>query len=326
MTKIVVVGTGSFGKNHVRVLNELGALGGTIDKNEEMAKKYGQLYNAPWSSNVEAFDFRSIDGAVIATPTTTHKEIAKSLIAKGVHYLFLEKPFVANVSDAVELSDFGKQNDVKFMAGFIERFNQGVLTAKEYLEQNKIGRPIIMTALRIRRWPDRPVDLGVVKDAAIHDIDIARFILKGQPISVYARAGSLTRSTNEDHATVIMNFGQDCWAILEANWITPSKSRRLTLTGFLGYIEADLITQEVTLKNAEGSFTRSAEWKEPLVFELKHFIDCISTRRKPSPDEKDAVANLAIAEAALTSNTMDRSLEFKQFLGNFGAKKLQDYL
>lgn len=326
MTKIAVLGTGSFGKNHVRVLNELGALGGAIDRNEETARKYGQLYNIPWSSNVDSFDFRSIDGAVIATPTTTHQEIAKSLINKGVHYLFLEKPFVAKVSEAVELSDFGKQHDVKFMAGFIERFNQGVLTAKEYLEQNKIGRPIIMTALRIRRWPDRPVDLGVVKDAAIHDIDIARFILKGQPISVYARAGSLTRSTNEDHATVIMNFGQDCWAILEANWITPSKSRKLTLTGFLGYIEADLVTQEVTLKNGEGSFTRFAEWKEPLLFELKHFVDCILAGRKPSPDEKDAVANLAIAEAALMSNTMNRSLEFKQFLGDFGAKKLQGYL
>ena len=326
MTKIVVVGTGSFGKNHVRVLNELGALGGAIDRNEETARKYGELYNVPWSSSVDGFDYSTIDGAIIATPTTTHAGIAKSLISKGINYLLVEKPFVATVDEAVRLADFGKDRDAKFMVGFIERFNQAVMLVKEYLEQNKVGRPIIMTALRIRRWPDRPIDLGVIKDAAIHDVDIARFVLKGDPISIYARAGSLTRSTNEDHATIIMSFEQDCWAILEANWITPSKSRKLTLTGFLGYVEADLVDQEVTLKNGEGSFTKFMEWKEPLVLELKHFIESISSRQKPTPDERDAIANLAIAEAALMSNKMNRALDFKDFLGNLRTQNLQDYL
>lgn len=326
MVRVVVIGTGSFGKNHVRVLNELGALGGVIDKNEQVAKKYGELYNVPWSSDIDDFDYSEVDGAIIATPTTTHADIARSMIMKGIDYLLLEKPFVATLNEAIDLANFGRDHGAKFMAGFIERFNQAVLLVKEYLEQNRVGKPIITTALRIRRWPERPIDLGVIKDAAIHDIDIARFILKRNPISVYARAGSLTRSTNEDHATIVMNFEEDCWAILEANWITPSKARKLTLTGFLGYVEADLVTQEVTLKNGEGSFTKFMEWKEPLLFELKHFIESISSKDRPSPDERDGIANLMIAEAALISSKMNKQVDLDEFLRDSGTYELKHYL
>jgi len=323
--RVVVVGTGSFGKNHVRVLNELGALAGTIDINEAAAKKFADLYRVPWSSTVNDFDFGGIDGAVISTPTTTHFEIAKELISKGLGYLFIEKPVVADVREALRLAELAEAHGVKLMSGFIERFNQGVTQVKSYLSAGRIGDLIIMTASRIRQWPDRPVDLGVIKDTAIHDIDIVRYLSGVMPISVYALAGSLTGRPREDHATIVMNF-ERYRAVLEANWITPWKNRRLTVTGMAGYIEADLITQEVTVKDDKGSLTRAILWKEPLLLELSHFLDATANKGVPSPGREDAIANLMVAEAALTSSRSNRVVSLREVLDGYQGYQLDKYL
>jgi len=323
--KVVVVGTGSFGKNHVRVLNELGALAGVIDINQTAAKAFADLYKVPWSSSLKDFDFDGVDGAVISTPTTTHFDVAKQLIAKGVEYLFIEKPVVTDVPEALELAHIMEQQDAKLMAGFIERFNQAVTQVRSYLLDGRIGDPIIMAALRIRQWPDRPIDLGVIKDAAIHDIDIVRYLSEEMPSSAYALAGSLTGRPMEDHATIVLSFRRHR-AVLEANWITPSKSRRLAVTGTTGYIEADLVTQEVTVKDDKGSFTKAVLWKEPLLFELRSFLEAISNGSTPSPGREDAIANLVLAEAALTSSQLNRAVSLNEIFDRYQGHQLDNYL
>ena len=323
--RVVVVGTGSFGKNHVRVLSELGALAGVIDINEAVAKAFSDLYRVPWSSTPKDFDFGEVDGAVVSTPTTTHFDIAKQLIAKGVEYLFVEKPVVTDVSEALELAQTMEREDAKLMAGFIERFNQAVNQVRSYLQEGRIGAPIIMATSRIRQWPDRPIDLGVIKDTAIHDIDIVRYLSEEMPSSVYALAGSLTGRPREDHATILLNF-QRHRAVLEANWITPSKSRRLAVTGMTGYVEADLITQEVTVKDDKGSFTKAVLWKEPLLFELRSFLEAISNRSIPSPGREDAIANLVLAEAALISSQSNRAVSLSEIFDRYQRQQLDDYL
>lgn len=323
--KVVVVGTGSFGKNHVRVLSELGALAGVIDVNEAVAKQFAQLYRVPWSTTPKDFDFSGVGGAVISTPTTTHLEIAKELISKGIQYLFIEKPVVTDVKEGLELKEIVEKRGTRLMSGFIERFNQGVVQVKDYLREGRVGDPIIMATTRIRQWPDRPIDLGVIKDTAIHDIDIVRYLSEEMPTSVYALAGSLTGRPREDHATIVLHFEKHR-AVLEANWITPSKSRKLTVTGMTGYIEADLITQEVTVRDSMGSFTKAVAWKEPLLFELKSFLQSMSEEREPSPGVKDALANLVLAEAALTSSQSNRAVSLSEILGGYKGNKLDKYL
>jgi UDP-N-acetylglucosamine 3-dehydrogenase len=323
--KVVVVGTGSFGKNHVRVLSELGALAGVIDINEAIARSFGQLHRVPWSTSVADFDLSGVDGAVISTPTTTHFGIAKELISRGIGYLFMEKPVVTDVKEALELAEIIEGHGTKLMCGFIERFNQGVVQVKDYLREGRIGDPIIMATSRIRQWPDRPIDLGVIKDVAIHDIDIVRYLSEEMPTSVYALAGSLTRRPREDHATIVLHFERHR-AILEANWITPSKSRKLTVTGMAGFIEADLITQEVTVRDDKGAFTKAVVWKEPLLFELKHFLQSIADGSEPSLGMTDALSNLLLAEAALVSSQSNRSVSLDEILGRYEGHKLKKYL
>lgn len=317
-----MIGTGGFGKNHVRVLNELGSLAGVIDINQEVAKKYGSFYKVDWSTNLDSFNFNDIDGVVISTPTSTHKEIAIKLIEKGIKYLLVEKPFVATLKEATELLEFSKDENVKFFVGFIERFNQAVEISKNYLSEGKIGKPIILHALRVRSWPDRPIDLGVIKDTSIHDIDLSLYLFSSLPKTVYARSGSITHSINEDHATIILNFSEETRAVIDSNWLTPSKSRKLTITGTLGLIDADLITQEVILRNGEGAFLKRIDWKEPLLLELRRFINCIEEKTNPSPNQKDAVLALAVAEAALVSSKNNQVVSIPELLANYHIEDL----
>lgn len=318
--QVVVIGAGGFGKNHVRVLNEISSLAGVIDINPEVAKKYGSFYRVPWSTNVDSFNFNNVDGAIISTPTTTHKEIAIKLIEKGIRYLLVEKPFVASLKEAIELLEFSRDKDVKFSVGFIERFNQAVEIGKKYLSEGKIGKPIILHAIRVRSWPDRPIDLGVIKDTSIHDIDLSLHLFGTLPKTVYARSGSISHSINEDHATIILNFSEETRAVIDSNWLTPSKSRRLTITGTLGLIEADLVTQEVVLRNGDGAFLKRIEWKEPLLFELKNFVRCVEEKLDPSPNQKDAVLALAIAEAALKSSKNNQVVSVSDLLAEYHIK------
>ncbi|MEM0220188.1 MAG: gfo/Idh/MocA family oxidoreductase, partial [Thermoproteota archaeon] len=129
-------------------------------------------------------------------------------------------------------------------------------------------------------------------------------------------------SINEDHATIILNFSEETRAVIDSNWLTPSKSRKLTITGTLGLIDADLITQEVILRNGEGAFLKRIDWKEPLLLELRRFINCIEEKTNPSPNQKDAVLALAVAEAALVSSKNNQVVSIPELLANYHIEDL----
>lgn len=306
---IVVVGAGQFGKNHVRVLNELGALGGIVDKNLAVAKFFGDLYKKPWYGNIEELKDDEFIGAVVATPTSTHLEVAKCLIERGISDILIEKPFTATLDEAYTLAEFAEEQGAKLMVGFIERFNQAVDLILKMLSGNAIGRPIIYHAIRIRRWPERPVDLGVVKDASIHDIDLVNYLRGCLPDLVYAKAGSAIHKTLEDHVTITLGYKSGEMAIIEANWITPYKMRKFTVTGVEGVLEADLVTQEVFLKTQTGSYSPFVEWKEPLKMELNSFLRDIESNSSHSPNHVDAINALKVAEAVLKSSQDDKTIQ-----------------
>jgi UDP-N-acetylglucosamine 3-dehydrogenase len=306
---VVVVGAGQFGKNHVRVLNELGALGGIVDRNLAVAKFFGDLYKKPWYGDVKDLKGDEFFGAVVATPTTTHLEVAKRLIERGISNVFVEKPFTATLEEAYTLADFAEDHGAKLMVGFIERFNQAVDLIMKMLSENAIGRPIIYHAIRIRRWPERPIDLGVVKDVSIHDIDLVNYLKGGLPDLVYAKAGSAIHKVLEDHVTITLSYRSGEMAIIEANWITPYKMRRFTITGVEGVLEADLVTQEVFLKTQAGSYSPFVEWKEPLKMELNAFIHHIENNSSHSPNHVDAINALKVAEAVLKSSQSEKTIQ-----------------
>ncbi|MGQ9478434.1 MAG: Gfo/Idh/MocA family protein [Thermoproteota archaeon] len=306
--RILVVGAGGFGKNHVRVLAELGRLGGVCDIDLEKAKTYGRLYGVPYYENVLEIPENNFDGAIVATPTSTHKEVAIKLASKGIKYLLIEKPFTTSVDEANELTEYLMRRNVKTMAGFIERFNPAVSMVKKYIEEGAIGEVIMASAIRVRRWPERIVDLGVLLDTAIHDIDLTRHIFSEDPSKVYAKMGRTMHRTHEDYVTIFLTFQEDKTALIQANWLTPYKIRNMQVIGSEGVLEADLVTQQVTLSSQNDRITPFFEWSEPLKHELKHFLQCIVDGREPTPGAEDAVKALRIAEASIRSSQTGNSV------------------
>ncbi|MDQ1278800.1 MAG: hypothetical protein QG670_60 [Thermoproteota archaeon] len=304
MTKVnaAVLGCGSWGRNHVRVLSELANcnLVAIADKDAVRARNLGEKYHVEWFTNPsELIERNDVEFVSICTPTITHSELALEAIKTGKHVL-VEKPVTSTVEEAETVIKSAKNRNVKVMVGFIERFNPAVRKAKEIMENGDIGKVVLASSRRVSRWPERIGDVGVVKDLAIHDIDLICHLFGNEVIQVYAIAGSLAHKF-EDYANITLSFKDGRSASIEANWLTPRKIRRLTITGTEGIIQVEYLTPEVTIENQKMSYTPFLLQEEPLRVELEYFLSSISGDLVPEPSGKDGLRALRICEAALKS-------------------------
>ncbi|MCD6515051.1 MAG: Gfo/Idh/MocA family oxidoreductase [Candidatus Odinarchaeota archaeon] len=303
IAKIAVIGTGAWGKNHARVFHEIqnAELVAVCDIDEEKAKRIAKMYNCKWYTDYrDLLRNENIDAVSIATPTTTHFEVAKYAIERGFHVL-VEKPLAATVEEGIKLVDLAKDNSVLLMVGFITRFCVGVQKLKELIKKKEIGDPVLLNARRVGPfWPERVGDVGVVKDVAIHDIDSFRYLLDKDPIAVYATAGSL-KHRYEDHTDIILHFDGDLNGFIEANWLTPNKKREISVTGSQAIVSVDLLTQDIIMETEEWVMKSKTPWVEPLKLELQHFAESVARKRVPIVTGEDGVKALIIAERVLES-------------------------
>jgi len=304
-----VIGTGFWGKNQARVFANLNStkLVSICDANPAAAQAIGTQFQVPYETEVEKLlSLSDIDAVTICTPTITHRQIAEKALLAGKHVL-VEKPMTNTVSEARELLELAKRRDLRLMPGHIERFNPAVSYLKGMLDEGKIGKAILLLARRVGRWPERIGDVGVVRDTAIHDIDLARYILNGEVNSVYARTGSM-RHSKEDYAEIMLQFNNGGTAFIDANWLTPRKTRTLVVTGSEATVRLDYITQELWIEESDRVIEPSIERKEPLALELGHFADSILNDRQFAVNGLDGLRAVEICEAALQSGSAGRTV------------------
>ena len=316
--KIGVVGVGFWGSNHVRVLRELESaeVEAVCDINLERAKYVAKRFGVPnyYRDLDEMLNVEELDAATVCTPSISHAEVAVKILESGLH-VFVEKPLASNPDECLRIIDAAKSNNRFVMTGFIERFNPAVTKAIELLRAGEIGEVIMSHGRRIGWWPQRIGDVGVVKDTAIHDIDLTRYIFGQEPVGVYARGGSL-RHRFEDHIQAIMTFEDELRvAFIEANWLTPRKKREMLITGSEGVISIQFLTQAISLEKADVVIEPIIKWREPLRIELSHFTDSLLNHRKPLVDAVDGAKAVIIAEAILESMRGNKPVEidFERF-------------
>ncbi|MFQ6075920.1 MAG: Gfo/Idh/MocA family oxidoreductase [Candidatus Bathyarchaeia archaeon] len=300
--KFGIIGAGFWGRNHARVLKELedAELVAVCDIDQARAEEVGRKFGADWYTEDEALLKREdVEAICVCTPTATHAKITTKTILQGKHVL-VEKPMASTVEEAREIMRVAEGRGVQVMVGFIERFNPGVQRVRRLIEDGVLGEIVLAFARRVGLWPERIGDVGVIKDTAIHDLDIMRFIFSEEPLNVYARAGSLGHRF-EDYAQILMGFSGIKTGFVEANWLTPHKIRKLTVTGSGAIATLDYITQEVTIEDAEKLVKPTYRWEEPLKLELQHFVNCVIEDEKPLVTSIDGLRALEIAEAALRS-------------------------
>jgi UDP-N-acetylglucosamine 3-dehydrogenase len=305
---VAVIGTGFWGRNHARVFTELEEteLLAVCDVNADRAKNVAEQFGAKAYTNVgKMLSRRDIEAVSVCTwSISLAKEALKALKARK--NVLVEKPMATNVKQAEKLLEAAKREELHLTVGFLMRFIPGIQHIKKAIESKKIGNLVCATAKRVSEWPDRIGDVGVVKDTAIHDIDVIRHIFGEETVAVYAKTGNMRHKKFEDYAQIMLTFQGGQSAFIESNWLTPYKTRTLVVTGSAAIMKLDYITQELTIEDAKETMQPRYPWQEPLKLELQHFANCILKKEKPLVTGTDGLKALQIAEAALQSSAKSR--------------------
>jgi len=315
MMKVGVIGVGSMGQNHARIYSEIAQLEGVYDLDAAQSKNVAaRLGTKSFGSLRELLD--KVEAVSVCTITGTHLDVAGEVIKAG-RDLIVEKPFTGSSKNAKALCKAADKAGVVIAAGFVERHNPVVAVTRDALKAGRFGKPISFASRRVSSFPARIRDVGVIMDLGIHDIDVLRHITSDEAKSVFALGGRFNNPSFEDHASVLVEMESGLEAYLEANWLTPMKVRKVSLTCSEGFVQIDYMDQSIEFSSSvtkefdqadafrvplEQDVRRICVRKEePLKKELSDFLDAAGSERRPLANGEDAVADLQICEAALAS-------------------------
>ncbi|UCE92313.1 MAG: Gfo/Idh/MocA family oxidoreductase [Methanobacteriota archaeon] len=311
-----VIGVGSMGRNHARILSEMGLLGGVADTAPGVAKAIGKRFSVKHFLSYRELLRRDFDAVTVVTPTTTHSRIATEALKLGKHVL-LEKPMTGDPKKLAALESLARRQKVVLAGGFTERHNPAVDFARRSIKSKAYGELITAATRRVSSMPTRIRDVGVVMDLGIHDIDVLQHIVAKPPRSVYALGGKSAGTKYEDHANILIDFEGGETGFIEVNWLTPMKVRKLSLTCSKNYVEVDYMDQSALVCSSsfkqletgnlyevpiEFDLRRIALRKEePLKREIGDFLGAIDNGVDPLVTGESALTTLKVAYAALRS-------------------------
>lgn len=257
--RVALVGGGSMGRHHARVVAESGAteLAAIVDPHPG-AEEIAALRQAPLVSSIdELLRGEPPELAIVAVPTQAHAEIAAQLLEAGVPVL-VEKPIAANLEEAERMISLAREQGLVLAVGHVERFNPAVRALRAKLRGDELGRVFQVHTRRLSPFPARVGDTGVAFDLATHDLDLM-CELAGTPIRLSAESDRKAHRSHEDLLAAILRFENGIIGLLEVNWLTPTKVRQLTVTGERGTFVVDYLNQHLTLyENAHESESWSA--------------------------------------------------------------------
>ena len=308
---VAVVGTGFWGRNHARVYSELPGteLVAVCDADAERAERIGAQFGVKaYSDSGRMLRNEAVEAVSVCTWSTALAKEALKALRAGKHVL-VEKPMSTHVRQAERLVEMAEGKGLVLTVGFLMRFIPGLQRIREAVARKEIGELVCVSAKRVSQWPERIGDVGVVKDTAIHDIDVVRFVAGADPVGVYAKVGCMRHRRFEDYAQVMLTFGDGKSAFIESNWLTPYKTRSLVVTGSEAIMRLDYITQELWVESARENVQPRLALQEPLKAELQCFADCVAGKTEPLVKAVDGVKALRIAEAALQSSAKNKAVK-----------------
>lgn len=326
---IGVIGAGTMGTNHTRVLSAMKNVDVVIsDIDTAKRKDVADTFNVKnhYNDHIEMLKSEKLDGVVIATPSKFHKNIFMDCAERGVSTL-VEKPIAESVADADAMIDKAREKGIIFTVGHVERFNPVVSKIKSLMEE--IGDIYLVNTVRAGPFPKRLYGSpgGVLVDLAVHDVDIVSYLVGNieEVFSHIIRSGS-----QEIYANVLFKAG-NIHGSSEFSWISPKRVRTIEIFGTNGMLRGDYHQQNLWLyENSESEQRKSknlfediilkgnvAEGKviqhpikveEPLKLELQNFIGGISGDRLLVKPEEARNA-LAVAVSILESGKENRPIK-----------------
>ena len=323
LLRIAIIGFGHWGPNYARILS--GTMSGarltacaepsssrlaTFERQYPAARAYADYHRLLRDGDVDA--------VIVATPTSTHREVAEDCLRAGAHVL-VEKPLAATVSDAESMMALAEGTHKTLMVGHTFLFNPAVRAIKGYIDEGRLGKIRYLYFQRTGLGPIRQ-DVNALWDLAPHDLSILRYWLGTDPVDLVARGESYLKPGTEDVVFLTLNYPNQVLASVHVSWLDPVKIRRITVVGDRKMVVFDdtHATEKLRIydQGADyqprgggfGEFIASVrdgdiliprlEHTEPLRAQLEHFMECISTGRQPLTSAEDGVAIVRVLERA----------------------------
>lgn len=297
MTRIAVIGAGSFGKNHVRVVreNSCAELRFVVDADLARAREHAGAAAEATANYRDVIG--NVDAAIVAVPTVLHAEIGTALLEAGID-LLIEKPIAPALGEADRLIEAAERNGRILQVGHLERFNPAVIAL-----ERAATLPLFFEIHRMSVFTLRSLDVDVVLDLMIHDLDIVLALARAELKEIRA-AGISILSPKVDIANVRLEFTDGCIANLTASRVSTEKVRKLRLFQPREYISLDYAKQSAAAFKVGGpggiDFEQlPIEPDEPLKLQLEAFLDAVNTRKTPKLDGRTARRTLEVALAIL---------------------------
>ena len=231
--RVAVVGLGYWGPNLLRNLVELdqAEVVAMCDSREERLEHWGRRYPAiaRTTSYMDVLSDDRVDAVVIATPVSTHFELASQALQFGKH-TFVEKPLAGSAEEAAELVRLARRAGRVLMPGHTFLYSPPVVLVKELIDRGDLGEIYFISSSRVNLGLHQ-ADVSVVWDLGPHDLSILRYWLDESPATVSALARSCVLPSTPDIAFVNMQYASGTIAQIELAWLAPSKLRRTAVVG-----------------------------------------------------------------------------------------------
>src|SRR5215203_3867126 len=323
MIKVGVIGYGYWGPNLVR--NFMAAPGSAVarvcDLRNERLSSLGKIYPGLKTCSIatELINDPQIDAVVIATPVSSHFDLALAALKAGKHVL-VEKPLAAQSNHARQLVDEAAVRNLVLLVDHTFVYTDAVRKIRELITSGQLGEIYYYDAVRVNLGLFQH-DVNVIWDPAIHDLSIMDYVLPAKPIAVSATGISHVPGQPENVAYITLFFASAQIAHVHVNWLTPVKVRHTLIGGSEKMILYDDLEPSEKLKVYDKginitpgrpedvykmlvSYRSGDMWApkidntEALQTEALHFIDCIENRKRPETDGAAGLRMVNMIEAA----------------------------
>jgi predicted dehydrogenase len=190
-----------------------------------------------------------IDAAVVATPTRFHCQVARDLLAAGIH-LLVEKPLAPTTAQASEMVELARRGGLVLQVGHVERFNPAFAAAQPHVRE-----PKYIEAVRRSGFSFRSTDIGVVLDLMVHDVDLVLSMVQA-PLRRVDALGIALFGRHEDIVNARLSFENGCVATLSASRASHSAARTLHVWSRGGFAAIDLAGRTVDLVRPSPTLLR----------------------------------------------------------------------
>ena len=327
---IALLGAGRMGREHAKALAGIPearvvAVADPEEKAREEARFLARAERA-YAEAREAIEDPGVEAVVIVTPTDTHASLIEAAARAG-KAIFVEKPVALTLAETERALAAVREAGVPFQIGFQRRFDPAYVRARRLLDEGAVGR--VEQFRTVSRDPAPPplsyleASGGLFLDMAIHDYDLARFLV-GEVARVQAFGAvrvdpEIGKLGDVDTAITVLFFENGAQGVVEnSRRSVYGYDIRTEVFGEGGKVVVDAVPRTPTWRFREGGLEADHyhffmdRFKEAYRAELEAFVAAVSAGRTPTPGPEDALAALKIALAATKSHREGRPVAISE--------------